>query len=352
MSGGDINLIREGLRQNIISLAQHFLPGGRIDRHLYHSRSSKPDKTDGSTKIDIAGPTAGRWVDFADDAAKGDAIDFIAFHQFGCYPPDGRKEAIAWARNWLGLSDEKRRADIARAAAQAPKPAPAPAFDADKARRAKGWWLRAEPLAGTLAERYLIARGVDFSRLNATPHALRFCPEMKHRSGGAYPGMLGAMCDGYGAIVAVHRTFLDPETGGKAPVSPAKMLWGPGRAASVRLSKGASRLSPEQAARKGVRDETQVILEGIEDGLIWAMLYPDHRVTAAYSVSNMANAPLFECCKRIIIVGDNDAPGTPAAKALGAACDAIKRRAGAGRIVDLIKPKGAKDINALWESAA
>ena len=311
---------------------------------------SKPGKVDGSMVIDISGERAGGWIDFADITLKGDAIDLIAFAQFGCIPPDGRKEAIGWAKNWLGLSDVDRRAAIKAAPQPAPseRPKDAPSKD-EKARRAKGWWLSGKALSGSPAEAYLVARNIDLKLLRRAPGALRFHPRLKYPGGRTLPGMLAAMSGAKGDIRAVHRTFLAPGEARKADVPKPKMMWGDVKGASIRLSKGRSSYSPEEAARRGVRDETQVICEGIEDGLTWAMIYPDHRVTAAGALSLIGGAPLFECCNRFVIVADNDEGD--AADTLLAAAAAVKRRAG-NRPVSIIKPKIQKDVNELLKAVA
>lgn len=355
----DIKALKLALSRVLPQLASQWFPGGRRDGHRYWPRSSKPGKVDGSMCIDIDGPYAGRWIDFADPDMKGDAIDLIAYAEFGMVPPDGRKEAIKWARDYLNMKQ-----DAAPSRRPAASSAPDPSLgDADEmrrrdelARKAAGWWLHAQPLSGTHGEAYLRARDIDIARLRRHPGAIRFHPEMTYRgpdcvNGRKLPGLLTCMTNEIGKIRAVHRTFLDPVKPRKADVARAKMMWGDVRGCSIRLTRGVTGLTPEEYKRridagKMIADDTLDIIEGIEDGLTWALIEPDARVSAAGSLSLLAGAPLFDCARAIRVIGDNDENEKTRA-ALEAAAEAIKERAGA-RHVDLLRPTAGKDINAVW----
>ena len=106
-------------------------------------------------------------------------------------------------------------------------------------------------------------------------------------------------------IVAVHRTFLAADGSNKAPVTPARKIWPNFHGAAVRLWRGESKLSIDDAAKHGVR-ETLVITEGVEDGLSVAMAMPDLRIWCAGSLGNLANLVLPECIDEVIVCQDND----------------------------------------------
>lgn len=100
----------------------------------------------------------------------------------------------------------------------------------DTARRL---WQTARPLAGTSAEAYLNARGIE-----ALSDHLRYLERTPLGPKGAVqflPAMLAAVCTDLG-IVAVHRTFLDPDLPKLAGFErPRRALGSPGTGA-VRLA--------------------------------------------------------------------------------------------------------------------
>ncbi len=90
-------------------------------------------------------------------------------------------------------------------------------------------------------------------------------------------------------LCAVHRTFIDPRTFGKAAVEPNKMTLGPVAGGAVRLRDAGYELG---------------LCEGIETGLSAMQLYGG-AVWAALGGANVKNVVLPECVKLVIIYGDN-----------------------------------------------
>lgn len=205
-----------------------------------------------------------------------------------------------------------------------------PAADA-AARRAKqeralSLWRGAKPAPGTLADCYLIGRAL--SGVAASP-ALRFRSDTPHPEGGRLPAMLAAVTDGTGALVAVHRTYLDAG-GGKAKVEPAKASLGP-------VWGGAIRLEPLDHACP------LVIGEGIETAASAGRLtgWP---AWAAVSAGNMAKGLVLPAeARRVVIAADPDEPGEQAARA------AALRWQAEGREVQIMRPTGAGDFNDLLQ---
>jgi hypothetical protein len=165
---------------------------------------------------------------------------------------------------------------------------------ADQARRV---WEEAGPVAGTLAEAYLRGRGISC----ALPGTLRFNPSCWHLSARRFPALL-ALVEGADAM-AVHRTYLAPDCGGKANVDPAKSMLGACRGGAVRLRAGTGPL---------------LVCEGIETGLSLAsgLLDGGEEVWAALSTSGMAGLRLPAKPAELTIASDGDAPGRKAAQAL------------------------------------
>ena len=143
--------------------------------------------------------------------------------------------------------------------------------DQDDARRSEialAIWQSAKPAQGTPVETYLASRGIDLP----PPDALRFHAGLKHPSGGIWPAMVALVTNGAdGTPLAIHRTFLARDGGGKAPVDPQKMMLGPCRGGAVRLA------DPGDVLMVG---------EGIETCLA-AMQATGHPAWAALSTSGL-----------------------------------------------------------------
>ncbi len=108
-----------------------------------------------------------------------------------------------------------------------------------------------------------------------------------------------------GTPLAIHRTFLARDGGGKGPVDPQKMMLGPSRGGAVRLAASSNVL---------------MVGEGIETCLA-AMLATGHPTWAALSTSGLKTLDLPEVAHDVIVLADGDGPGEAAARrgwALGA----------------------------------
>ena len=172
--------------------------------------------------------------------------------------------------------------------------------DADRRRRielARRCWAEAGPIAGTLAERYLRARGITCP----LPPALKFHPRCWHGpTATKMPAMVGAVVIDR-VLVGVHRTYL-AEPGIKA-FDNAKMMLGRCAGGAVRLSDGLGSL---------------LIAEGIETGLSLQTGLTDTRVRvwAALSTSGMAGLILPRIPGEMTLAPDGDEPGRKAANKL------------------------------------
>ena len=138
--------------------------------------------------------------------------------------------------------------------------------DAKRSEVALAIWQSAMPAGGTQAQNYLVSRGLHLP----PPPTLRFHPGLKHPSGGIWPGMVALVTRGTDDMpLAIHRTFLARNCGGKAPVDPQKMMLGPCRGGAVRLA---------------APGEVLMVGEGIETCLA-AMQATGHPAWAALSLS-------------------------------------------------------------------
>jgi len=333
------------LAQDMVPLAHELFPAGRREGHewVIGGFDGEPGQ---SLRICLSGPKRGLWFEHAEHRG-GDAIDLIA----GALFAGNRTEAWHWACDaWLGLTDHGRAQGRSAVAAPPHRP-PADTGD-ETARRARqsdrafGLWLAARAaIRGTPVERYLVeTRGIPLARLGRQPAALRFHPELRAEER-YWPAMVAVICGTGGAKMApigIHRTFLAVRADGhvgKAPIPAPKRVMGIMRGGIIPLWRGRSGKPLAQAPA----DDVLAITEGIEDGLTVAVAQPDWRVAAAISVSNLCAIQLPAALRTVVICADNDAAGSPAARALAAA---VARFQDQGRRVAVARPPaGKKDFN-------
>jgi hypothetical protein len=197
--------------------------------------------------------------------------------------------------------------------------------DRDDARRteaALAIWQSAKPALATPIETYLVSRGIHLP----PPGALRFHAGLKHPSGGYWPAMVALVTNGReGTPIAIHRTFIVRDGGGKAPVDPQKMMFGPCRGGAVRL---------------GTPNDVLMIGEGLETCLA-AMQATGHPAWAALSTSGLRTLDLPADVRDVIVLADGDDAGEAAAR------DCAWRWKWEGRRVRIARPPKGLDFNDL-----
>ncbi len=344
MSGHDLQQIKVLLQARAPELARQLAPGGGAVRQGVYSpkNPTRADRKAGSFVIWVHGREPGCWKDYSTGDA-GDVLELIRY----CKGLADTRDAIAWAKDWLGLADMPReqRVRLARQAVQQKQQAARSeqAAEADKRRRAKAWWLKCAPIEGTVAELYLQGRGVDLAQLPAVPGALRYTPSCAHRpSDTTWPAIFSCMTGADGELQAVHRTYLTRDCTDKAPVEPQRMVWPSCAGAVIRLANGAGGKSPEAAERAGVRGELLVLCEGIEDGLSVVLAMPEARVWAVYSLSNLANVKLPRTVQRCVVWRDNDWGKPQAASQFERALSSLQRP---GLLLSVASSSVGKDAN-------
>ncbi len=187
--------------------------------------------------------------------------------------------------------------------------------------QARVLWNEAQPIGGTLAERYLRHRGITVS----LPATLRFHPAcLHHETRQRLPAMLALVEGGDG--LAVHRTWLRSDGAGKAAVEPAKKMLGAVAGGAVRLSGGGNRL---------------VVGEGLESclSLLCGLLAGHATVWAALSTSGLRGLRLPAQPGFLTIACDGDAAGRAAAMALAERAHALRWQ------VATIDPGDGADFN-------
>jgi hypothetical protein len=161
------------------------------------------------------------------------------------------------------------------------------------------------PIAGTLAEAYLRARGIT-AALDGP--SLRYHPAVYYRAQEGtplevWPALLAAVTDREGRITAVQRTWLDPVRLTKAPLADPRRALGPLLGGGVRF---------------GVARDVFAAGEGIETMLALKSVLPALPMVAGLSANHLAALELPPALRRLYVARDNDAAGRFAADRLHA----------------------------------
>ncbi|MER8824190.1 MULTISPECIES: toprim domain-containing protein [unclassified Mesorhizobium] len=269
-------------------------------------------------RANAKGP-AGRWVDEA-TSEFGDLLDVI--------------------RESCGLVDFRDIADEARRFLSMPLPPPQPqpqplgAQCQPAAKRgspdaARRLFAMSQPIAGTLAERYLAGRGI---LLSPRERALRFHPGCYYRDfvtgeTRTLPALIAAVTSFDGKITGLQRTWLDPSGQGKAQLADPRRSLGHllGNAIWLGLEPGA--LAPVMAAGEGF--ETMASLK---------VVMPALPVAAATSANHLAGLTFPPGCRRLYIAADADAAGRHG-------IERLSQRAGEAGILALVLRPQLGDFN-------
>jgi putative DNA primase/helicase len=194
--------------------------------------------------------------------------------------------------------------------------------DAKRTEAALTIWQVAMPAGRSLVETYLVSRSLH---LPPSP-TLRFHGGLKHPSGGIWPAMVALVTRGAdNSPLAIHRTYLAREGGGKAPVDPGKMMLGPCRGGAVRLA---------------TAGDVLMVGEGIETCLA-AMQATGDPAWAALSTAGLRALDLPGNVRDVILLADGDDPGEAAAR------ESAGRWKREGRRVRIARPPRGMDFNDL-----
>jgi putative DNA primase/helicase len=226
-----------------------------------------------------------------------------ALRSRGLWPIDDRRQGrFAWQEPRLAVD------------------APPDPNDAKRREGALRLWEESVPPTGTLAETYLLSRGLNLP----LPPTIRFHAGLKHPTGANWPAMVGLVTHGTGnAPLAIHRTFLARDGSSKAPIVPAKMMLGPCRGGAARL---------------GVPGDILMVGEGIETCLA-AMQATGNLAWAALSTSGLRALDLPCTTRKVIVLADGDDAGEAAAR------ECAWRWTREGRRVRIARPPRGMDFN-------
>ncbi len=279
------------LARDAESVCRHYLSNGRRAGHYWQvgDVANHPGR---SLYVRLTGPetgpgAAGHWTDAA-TGQHGDLLDLIGL---ACACATLR-DAIAEARHFLG--------GVTAASVRRPPREAAPRGSIEAVRRL---FAAAGPVAGTLAETYLRARGIT---VQPTPETLRFHPACWHRLSEdappeRWPALLAAVTDTAGCITGLQRTWLARDGSAKAPLAE------PRRAMGKLLGYG---------VRFGDADTILAVGEGIETMLSLRSVLPGLPCVAALSANHLAALVLPVNLQHLLIARDRDAAGLQASRRL------------------------------------
>lgn len=284
------------LARNAEGVCRRYLPAGRREGR-YWIVGDALGSAGRSLYIRLHGPdhgrgAAGKWTDAA-TGAHGDLLDLLALNCGHLRLADTLDEA----RRFLALPGTE--------VPEVPDDGPAPIGSPKAARRL---FAASRPIGATLAERYLFCRGITGVR---TERWLRYHPHCWYRPDrddvaripDAMPALVAAVTDLDGAIMGVHRTWLDGSGCAKASVAV------PRRAMGELLGHG---------VRFGAAGPVMVAGEGIETILSLRMAVPRMPAIAALSAAHLAAIRFPEPLRRLYVAREHDAAGNAAFAALTA----------------------------------
>lgn len=313
-----------------------------------------------------SGSRRGWWRDFLAPGGTregGNPLWLIACVLFG----GDDKKAVRWAKGWLNLDDsDPAQIEQFRLEARASREGREEAAAVEVARKrdsARRRWHQASALAvGDPVYRYYQGRGIDFAQLGRFPGALRYHPRVQYGFPAEglppliLPAALAMVTNLAGEHIATHRTWLDVARNTKAgpdllgfnargePNDPKKVM-GSYIGGHIPLWKGRY-----DCPLRDIPAGTDVwAAEGCEDGVTAACGDASLRVIAMIALGNLATLELPDQMGRLIILKQNDAPGSPAEKVLMRGVQA--QRARGKRVLFCEVPRGVKDINELAQTS-
>jgi hypothetical protein len=290
----DASELSRRLARDAEAVCRHYLSKGRRQGR-YWTVGDVRNTPGRSMFVRLSGPdsgpgAAGRWTDAA-STEHGDLLDVI-------------RESCGLVE-FRDVAEEARRfLSLPRAEPMAAPRRPVPTGSPEAARRL---WAITRPLAGTVAETYLRTRGITNL---AECEALRFHPHCWHRGDDAdprdrvrdaWPALIAVVTALDGATTGAHRTWLDPTSACKAPVST------PRRAMGLLLG---------NAVRFGRAVDVMMAGEGLETVLSLRQVMPSMPAAAALSASHLAALELPAGLRRLYIAQDNDPAGRRAVEVL------------------------------------
>ena len=314
----DAAMIRSRLLDQVEAAVQAAVnPARHFNHKLSNGTTLVWGKKRGSLRVTLSGPHAGWWKDFEGKGGR-DVLSFIQSEMGLDFAG-----ALDWSAHFLGLSADKPIAlppKIETPKSAAPDQKVIDARTQKKIKIAKNIWQQTRPVSGTLAARYLHEhRGF----IGVVPASYRFHPAVKNFEDGLhYPALVVSASDLEGQVQAIQSVFLDRETAKKAASERPKQTLAPVTGHGVWLSR-----HPHAPV---------ALVEGPETALsVFAAKGQEWSIVCTLSVNNFKTVQLPKDTHDIILVADNDGPGSNSERNVE---EAAQQYAQAGKDVWLVKP--------------
>lgn len=371
MSTGDLHLIKQGLQDRVVDVCEKLLPNGRRDGKHFVAHDPVQgdfDKTP-ALKILITGNRGG-WSSFRGGAehARHDILGLVEY-----ILRTDTKGALAWGRDFLGLrsmSRQEREAMLQAAkAVQIKRQREDQNERANRIKRADELYrkntveiseLKSSAISHALA--YFRSREIPLEDVpNLARLTFRFGAQTEYWRGAQwhtengvrrkiapgpmFPAIHSAMRTQHGIVTACHITFLDPLIAAKAPVDPAKLMFGEAAGTVIELALGPSNKPFWQTETS----HPLILCEGIETGFSFASEAPEARIWAAGSITAMGNAPIHvDAVSEIILARDNNHGNPTAQKQLD---QVLEKLEAAGKPLTVINSHLGDDFNDLMKGS-
>jgi predicted P-loop ATPase len=245
------------------------------------------------------------------------------FHCFGGCSQDDIIAELQQRKLWPDWSEQPE-----------PKPKQNKQKAAPNVEWARAGWNRSRDIDPAKPHPYFLSRGIDTTQFQFLHYTLRIDPDAKVEKGGVAsgPAVIAAVTDNTGNIVAVQRTFLKTDQSAKRGVDPERKSLGAVKGNAIRFG------SP--------RTSTVMIAEGAEDAMTArAAMEFRYAAWASAGVNALKDIALPDDVKEVILLADNDRPGSPASKSSVEA--AWKFRAAGKKVRIAWPPENVKDFNDL-----
>lgn len=314
MPRDDVPDLAHRLGEHAEAVCRHYLSNGRRSGKYWIVGDAR-NEPGGSMYVRLVATAtrpAGKWTDAA-TGEHGDLLDVI--------------------RESLGLIDFKQVADEARSFLAMPRPIrvrrstfqASPPVSIASSEASRRLFAISRPILSTVVETYLHGRGI--TALHGTA-SLRFHPRCYYRpdDGGptaTWPAMIAAVTDLSGRQTGAHRTWLDPDGGGKACLDTPRRAMGDLLGHAVRFGQ------PESVMAAG---------EGIETTLSLRCAMPGMAMAAALSAAHLAAILFPPTLRRLYVIRDNDPAGDSAR-------DTLMDRAHEAGIEAIVLSPGMEDFN-------
>ena len=183
----------------------------------------------------------------------------------------------------------------------------------EKIRKAQAIYQGTQPIAGTLAERYLREhRGITG---NLEGKTLRYHPQLKNwMTGSTHPALVVIARDENDRFCGLQAIFLDTNTAKKATEL----------GHHVKLSRGL--IGGGALIHAGISSDHVALAEGPETALSIAQAQPDWHVYVTFGVSNVANVRFPDATTRVVICADNDGRDSGTAQSIEQSTQKLSQR--------------------------